>query len=207
MPATINNRSETPLSPKDMRPWKKLQSIPVLTDHWFNVTADRCELPNGITLDPYYVVHERDWVHVFALDAKGHLLVVRQHRYAAHTTCLELPGGVIDEGEEPLAAAKRELLEETGHSSSEWEFVASMFANPARQTNKIHLFLARNVDATGTQSLDASEEIEYSLQPLESVQAAIEDGEFSQALHIASYYHCLRLVRARASDQFVVQTR
>jgi len=188
-----------------MRPWKKLQSTNVLRDRWFNVTADRCELPNGVTLDPYYVVHEADWVHVFAMDASGRLLVVRQYRYAAATTTLELPGGVIDDGEDPLTAARRELLEETGYSSTEWEFVGSMFANPARQTNRLHLFLARNIAATGKQSLDASEEIECSLLPLEAVQAEMEGGEFSQALHVASYYRCLRLVSHPASNQPLVQ--
>ncbi|MEC5384210.1 NUDIX hydrolase [Uliginosibacterium sp. H3] len=196
--ATTNTRRtmqhKLELQRQDMRPWKKLQSNTVLKDRWLHVTADRCELPNGITLDPYYVMHETDWVHVFALDANGHLLVVRQYRYAADTTTLELPGGVIDDGEEPLLAAQRELLEETGYSSTDWSFVCSMFANPARQTNKVHLFLARNVTATGRQNLDEAEEIECSLQTLAAVESAIEGGEFSQALHIASYYRCLRLL-------------
>jgi ADP-ribose pyrophosphatase len=178
-----------------MRPWKKLQSAPVVEDRWFHVTADRCELPNGVVLDPYYVVHEREWAHVFALDSEGQLLVVQQYRYAADTTCLELPGGVIDHGEEPLTAAKRELLEETGYSSTQWEFVGHMFANPARQTNRVHIFIARNVTASQRQQLDVSEEIECSLRSPAAIEAAIESGEFSQALHIASYYRCIRHAR------------
>jgi 8-oxo-dGTP pyrophosphatase MutT (NUDIX family) len=174
-----------------MRPWKKLQSTPVVDDRWFRVTADRCELPNGVVLDPFYVVHEKAWAHIFAVNAENRLLVVRQYRYAADTTCLELPGGVVDAGEEPLAAAKRELLEETGHSSTQWAFVGSMFANPARQTNRIHLFLAHNVEATAPQRLEASEDIECSFMSFPALQQSIESGEFSQALHIASYYRCL----------------
>jgi ADP-ribose pyrophosphatase len=174
-----------------MRPWKKLQSTPVIEDRWFRVTADRCELPNGLVLDPFYVVHEKEWVHVFAVDAKNQVLVVRQYRYAANATCLELPGGVIDPGEEPLVAAKRELLEETGYSSTEWELVGSMFANPARQTNRVHIFLARNATVAGKQQLDASEDIEYLLLPIQAIQKSIENGQFSQALHIASYYRCI----------------
>ena len=174
-----------------MRPWKKLQSTPVIEDRWLRVTADRCELPNGLVLDPFYVVHEKDWVHVFAANAENQVLVVRQYRYAANVTCLELPGGVIDPGEEPLVAAKRELLEETGYSSTEWELVGSMFANPARQTNRIHIFFARNATVAGRQQLDASEDIEYLLLPIRAIQKSIENGEFSQALHIASYYRCI----------------
>jgi 8-oxo-dGTP pyrophosphatase MutT (NUDIX family) len=123
-------------------------------------------------------------------------VVTRTDARDANSTCLELPGGVIDHGETPLAAAKRELLEETGYSSTEWEFVGSMFANPARQTNRVHTFIARNIKAGRAQQLDASEEIECSLRPLAAVQVAIESGEFSQALHIASYYRCVQ----RAGD-------
>ena len=171
----------------------------MIEDRWFRVTADRCELPNGIVLDPFYVIHEKEWVHIFALDAKNQVLVVRQYRYAANVTCLELPGGVIDPGEAPLVAAKRELLEETGYSSKEWELVGRMFANPARQTNTVHIFIARNATATGQQDLDASEDIEYLLLPIQAIQKSIESGEFSQALHIASYYRCIHHAASSSS--------
>ena len=182
-----------------MRPWKKLQSTPVVDDRWFRVTADRCELPNGLVLDPFYVVHENEWVHVFAVDAENQVLVVRQYRYAANITCLELPGGVVDPGEEPLVAAKRELMEETGYSSPEWELVGSMFANPARQTNRVHIFIARNAKVESQQQLDASEAIECMLLPIQAIQKSIENGEFSQALHIASYYRCIHHAASSSS--------
>ena len=142
-------------------------------------------------LDPFYVIHEKEWVHVFALDDIGHLLVVQQYRYAANATCLELPGGVVEQGEQPLASARRELIEETGYASDNWSYIGSMFANPARQTNRVHVFIARSVAAVQQQQLDSSEDIEHSLLSPQQVQASIEAGHFSQALHIASYYLCL----------------
>jgi 8-oxo-dGTP pyrophosphatase MutT (NUDIX family) len=176
-----------------MHPWKTLRSTPVIDDRWLRVTADRCELPSGLVLDPFYVVHDPEWAHVFALNHDGRVLVVRQYRYAANTTCLELPGGVVDTGEEPLAAAKRELAEETGYTSAEWQSMGSMFVNPARQTNRVHIFVARNIAATAKPQLDASEDIQCSLISVAEVQRAIESGEFSQALHIASFYRCVHL--------------
>jgi 8-oxo-dGTP pyrophosphatase MutT (NUDIX family) len=175
-----------------MRPWTRLASTTIVEDRWIRVTADRCQLPNGLVLDPFYVVHEKDSAHVFALDAQGRLLLVRQYRHAAGATCLELPGGVVDAGEDPLRAAQRELLEETGHSAPHWEPVGSMFANPARQTNRVHVFVARGAVQIAVPKLDASEDLAVSARSLAEVQAAIDGGEFSQALHIASFYRCLQ---------------
>jgi len=171
--------------------WKKLSSTTIVADRWLCATADRCELPNGAVIEPYYVLHEPDWVHAFAIDMNDRLVVVRQFRYAANVVCTELPGGVVDGGEEPLAAAKRELMEETGYTASAWSYVGSMFANPARQTNRIHTFIAREL-SPGAQQLEATEQLECSLVPLHAMPEAIRVGEFSQALHIASYYRCMQ---------------
>jgi 8-oxo-dGTP pyrophosphatase MutT (NUDIX family) len=178
-----------------MRPWKRLASAPVLDTPWFRVTADRCELANGTVLDPYYVVHESEWVHVLAVNHRAEVLVVRQYRYAADVVCTELPGGVVDHGEEPLAAAKRELLEETGHTAQDWSYVGWLFANPARQTNRVHLFVARDLTASGDQHLDASEEIAFDFLAASAIDDAIAKGEFSQALHVASYLRARHVVR------------
>lgn len=175
-----------------MKTWEMLQSREIISDRWLKLTADQCRLPTGRIIDPYYVLHEKDWVHIFALADDGHLLVVRQFRYAANVECVELPGGVIDQGEEPLAAAKRELLEETGHTANTWRAIGRMYANPARQTNSIHLFLASGLDKVAAQHLDATEDIEFEFASVESINAMIEKNEFSQALHIASFYRCLR---------------
>ncbi len=181
-----------------IHPWKTLSSMSVIDDRWLHLTEDRCQLPSGEVIEPYYVVHEGDWVHVFAIDPDDHLVVVQQYRYAGNTVCMELPGGVVDPGEEPLAAAKRELAEETGYTAGSWSYVGSMFANPARQTNRIHVFVARGLSA-GMQQLDRTEQLECSLVPVQAVPNAIEVGEFSQALHIASYYRCMQHHRSSGS--------
>jgi len=177
-----------------MKPWHTLDSTEIVADRWLRLTADRCALHDGKIVEPYYVIHEKDWVHVFAETADSRLLVVRQYRYAANAFCTELPGGVMDEGETPLQAAKRELLEETGYSATDWMSIGSMYANPARQTNSVHIFYARNAELVAAQNLDHSEEIIFQLATRDEIEHMIGSGEFSQSLHIASFYRVLAVL-------------
>lgn len=177
-----------------MQPWHRLHSTPIVQSPWMSLRADACQLPNGLVLDPYYVIEEHDWVHIFAQRDDGEVLCVRQYRHAGEAVCTELPGGVIDEGESPLAAAQRELREETGYTAATWQEVGSVFANPARQTNRMFIFLARGLFHAGEQQLDASEDIAVSFESVTRIKQKIAGGDFSQALHIASFYMCLEAV-------------
>ena len=180
-----------------MRPWKCLSSKAIVDRRWLRITEDKCELPSGIILDSFFVIHESEWVHILALDAEDRILVVRQYRYAGNSVCTELPGGAVDLGEDLLVAAQRELLEETGYQAAQWEYIGWLFANPARQTNRVHLFFARELSRSSTQTLDVSEDIEFEFLDQASIQHEIEAGRFSQALHVASYYRAMYIMADR----------
>jgi len=180
-----------------MKPWRTISSKLLIRDQWLTLRADECELSNGTILSPYYVLEERDWVQICALGSDGRVLTVTQFRYAGNEVCLELPGGIMDLGETPLDAARRELLEETGFEAERWTHVGSVFANPARQTNRMHVFLAERLNAGGEQRLDDSEEITHELLEIDTIKARIQDGSFSQATHIAGFYMSLELISAR----------
>lgn len=171
-----------------MKPWQIVNSRYLMQDRWLRLRADTCELPVGRTISPYYVLEERDWVHVVAVAATGEVLTVRQYRHGAGVICTELPGGVVDEGESPLSAAIRELKEETGYVADSWEELGHLFANPARQDNRVHIFMARGLTFASTQSLDESEEIEFGFLSQPEVLRQIREGSFSQALHVASFF-------------------
>jgi 8-oxo-dGTP pyrophosphatase MutT (NUDIX family) len=175
--------------------WRVTGHRYLVQDRWITLRADTCIVPGGVTLDPFYVIEERDWVHVFALDAEGRIAVVRQYRHAAEVTTVELPGGIVDEGETPLDAARRELLEETGHDATQWHAAGALWANPARQTNRVHLFLATGLSPARALALDEGEHLEVAAVPADMIRTWIANGIWSQSLHVASYYLALEEAR------------
>lgn len=175
-------------------PWTPIDSTEIVNDRWLRLTADRCVTADGTLIEPYYVVHERDWVQVVAMTKDARILVVRQFRHAARVVCVEFPGGIVDEGETPLQAAQRELLEETGHRAADWRFIGSSYANPARQTNSVHVFLAEGVVHVSEQQLDHGEELTWESLAVEELERLIDSGEFSHALHVAAFYRSMAVL-------------
>jgi 8-oxo-dGTP pyrophosphatase MutT (NUDIX family) len=192
--AIIGKRIKQP-DRKSVRPWKKLTSIPIISDRWLRLRADCCELSNGITISPYYVIEDYDWVHIIAFSNSGDILTVSQYRYAGNKAFVELPAGICEPGEDPESAARRELQEETGIKANSWTHLASLWANPARQTNRVHIFLANDLRNTGKQSLDESEEISWEFKSVEEIKGLIQNGKFGQSMHIASFYLGIERIR------------
>ncbi len=148
------------------RPWEILASEYALDVPWLRVRRDTCRLPDGTILDDYYVWEGQDWVAVFALTIEATILLVRQYRQAVGESVWELPGGVVDPGEDVVAAALRELREETGFGAARGELVARMSVDPPKASFCNYLVLAYDCRPVGPQSLDRTEAIEIgSLTP------------------------------------------
>jgi len=143
--------------------------------------------PGGGGAGRFYVLDTPDWINVIPLTPAGEVVFVRQFRFGIDKVTLEIPGGMCDPGEEPPAAARRELLEETGYSTDDWVELGWVHPNPPLQTNRCFTYLARDAEPVGEPALDPNERIEVVTYPLASVPARIDSREISHALVIAAF--------------------
>jgi 8-oxo-dGTP pyrophosphatase MutT (NUDIX family) len=125
-------------------------------------------------------------------------VLIRQYRHGVRDVMWEIPGGVVEDDEDPLEGAKRELLEETGYTSSNIIPLGKFHPNPAIQTNTMYCYLALDAEKVGEQHLDGMEEIEVHLVPLDELIPMIQRGEFLHALQVAAlFYAFVHLGRVR----------
>lgn len=161
---------------KGVAPWKVLESTYPYRDRWLALRSDTVELPNGRVLSPFHVIEQPDWVTTIALTHDGSIVLVEEYRHGARQVVIELPSGIHDKPEEPLAAMQRELLEETGFASPEWHALGSFFANAPRLDNRVHCFLALDARKVAEPRLDEGEVIVTHEVPFAAFLAEARDG-------------------------------
>jgi 8-oxo-dGTP pyrophosphatase MutT (NUDIX family) len=169
-----------------IKPWR------VLETSYFRprLRMDKCELANGNVLDAT-IFEFRSWANVLALTKDGEAVLVRQYRHGVGDVLWELPGGVVEDTENPLEGGRRELLEETGYASARFLEVGRLYPNPALQTNTLYSFLALDAEKLSEQNLDAGEDIEVHLVPLDELIEMAKQGAFPNALQMAVLFQAL----------------
>lgn len=182
-----------------MKPWKVLTQKYLLKDKWLTVRADECLNNNGVVINPYYVLEYPEWVTCFVIDADGMVLMVDIYRHGAGKVLRELVGGVVDPGESPEQTAIREVREELGYEGGTIQPLKSVYANPAMQYNRVHLFLLTGGTITRQQQLDVSEDIEVAKLTLAEVRAMRESLDSQlPAYHMLCLYAALDVIDSRA---------
>ena len=160
--------------------WKTKSTKTILNTVVFDVTEQRNCASDGTEGD-YIVMNASDWVIVIPKIGEN-FLMVKQWRHGEKALSVEFPGGVIDKGEKPEAAALRELEEETGYKVGKLTKLGVENPNPALFSNHVHFFLAEDLTPTGHQHLDDDEFINYLELPIKTVIQAIGTKEFPHAL-------------------------
>ena len=161
---------------------------------YFTARRDSYKTPTGKIVDPYFVVELPECVLALAITKENKVLLVEQYRHAIQQQSIEFPGGFIDKNESPEIAISRELQEETGYTFSDFHYLGKTFSNPGVLTNATHLYLATGGEKTSNQSLDANEEINIILRPLEEVKMMIKNYEFKQSMHELCFYRATTLL-------------
>lgn len=175
-----------PTPPDDPLPWKVLSSEYVSRKFWYTVRLDRVQLPSGTVIPEYWVSEYLPWVNVVATTADDKVLMVRQYRHGLGAIHYEIPAGTTDADDKDLeSAARRELLEETGHGGGRWSPLMTLSANPALQNNLAYTFLAEGVVPMREPDPGANEDLRLHLISIGELEGMIDRGDLIQSLHIA----------------------
>lgn len=175
--------------------WKILESRYLIRRPWLTARVDKVELPNGVVHPEYYVLEYPTWVNIIAITTDGRFVMVEQYRHGLGDVFTELVAGVAEKGEEPLQAARRELLEETGFGGGEWQLYTVLSANPGSMNNLTYTFLATGVEKISAQHLDETEDIAVRLLTADEVKAMLLSNEMKQSLMAAPLWKYFALNR------------
>lgn len=170
-----------------VKPWEQISSEPLSDLGLFGTRRTRARSPRTGATHSFLLIEMSDWVQVVPFTKSGELILVRQYRQGSRRDSLELPGGLLDkEDETPESAAKRELLEETGYGDGKFESLGDFSPQSALFTNRVHLFLATDLEKSSTLNQDDGEDIEVVRVKPSDLSLLIQNGLIENAVTMAA---------------------
>lgn len=169
-----------------MKPWSVTKSQTIVDRKWLTVKEQHIALPHGGEIAEFHLIESPDWASTLALTDTGHIVLVDQYRHGAGRVSRELPAGVIEPGETPVHAARRELEEETGFVADHWEHLITVNTEPARHTTHGHFYFAKGARRAADQRVDPSEYIDVVLLETKQILPAIAQGTILHGVHVGA---------------------
>ena len=182
--------------------WERVKTEHIVKDEWIDFRRVAYKLPDGNVFSPFYNYSRRNYVIVVASDEQGKFLCVKQFRHGIEKVTTEFPAGGIErsgkqeyaDGEEDktsaedaLVAAKRELIEETGYESDEWQHLITIASNATMADNYAYVYRAKNCRKSSGQHLDDTEFLGVEKHSAEEIEEMIRTGNFEQAVHVMAW--------------------
>ncbi|MFP4375537.1 MAG: NUDIX hydrolase [Spirochaetales bacterium] len=170
--------------------WHEIARKKILDAKVFQVYTSRRRSQEGKQRD-YALVEAGDWCHVIVpVESEGRecFVMARQFRHGLGAITIEFPGGIVDPGEEPAHAARRELEEETGYRCEKLTLIGRTNSNPAFMTNTVHTFVAHGAERVSEQSLDENELVDIELVPVRQVLSLANPDFTAHAIMLAGLH-------------------
>ncbi|MGC2234877.1 MAG: NUDIX hydrolase [Pyrinomonadaceae bacterium] len=173
---------------KKVETWKRISSKEIADCRVFKVRVDYCERESDGKQSTFFVTENSDWANIIALTKAGEVVLIEQFRHGIEEIILEIPGGIIDAGENPETAARRELREETGFTANKFVLLGKSRPNPAISDNWLYHYLALNCEKTHETTFDEHESVVNKIVPLDEIQNLISSEKITHSMVIAAFY-------------------
>lgn len=174
---------------KEIKKWETLKSEYLFRRPWLTARRDAVELPDGRIHDEFYILEYPEWINTIARTPEGNFVMVRQYRHGTREVLTELCAGVVEPGEDIEAAARRELLEETGFGGGIWTKFDVYAPNASAMTNHSHTFIAEGVTLQSDQHLDPTEDIAVEILTPDELMSLMKSGQIKQTTMAAPLWH------------------
>lgn len=175
--------------------WKVKSTERILDSEFVKVDKDDVLLPHGREINDFYKVTIKDCAAIVALTPTNQIILIKEYRHCYGEELIEIPAGVLETGEDPIQAAKRELEEETGYVGKKWTYLGKTVESPAKLTNYMYIYLAEDCEKVSDQKLDYGEDIEVLEVGLDEAVEMIMDNEIICSSSIGAILKAERMKR------------